>query len=275
MSRTTTPRSQPAPERRPRGLKPDKPVGLAIAGGIARISLARPESANRIDVEMAAAIREAALAAGSDSSVRVVLLTGTGWDFCVGGPELSSAGPGFEDLRVAVALASIPQPVVAALRGRVFDQGLELAIAADIRIAATGTRLAMRQVVGGGFPFDGGTQRLPRIAGRGLAAEMLLLGRIVDAKEALRTGLVAEVVPLTQLQDRVEEIARQIAVRGTAAARFAKEAIGAGSELPIDSGMRLEADLSILLHHDPDRMERLTAWRRRKPPFSPPGRRLG
>ncbi|MBI4220398.1 MAG: enoyl-CoA hydratase/isomerase family protein [Chloroflexi bacterium] len=281
MSRTTTPRSRLVPERRAPRRAPAKPVACGIAGGIAHIRLERPRSGNRLNLAMIETLREAAENVASDASVRVVLLTAVGPDFCAGGLELRMGGSGQaaaqsrtaaadpEELRVASAVAAISQPVIAALHGRVFDQGLELALAADIRVAAVGTRLAIRQVVNGGFPFDGGTQRLPRIAGRGLAAEMLLLGRVIEADVALRAGLVTEVVPVGRLRARAAGIARDIAESGAAATRFAKEAIRAGSELPIDSGMRLEADLSILLHHDPERMERLKPWRR---PFSPAGR---
>jgi enoyl-CoA hydratase len=233
---------------------------------VAVIELSAPGRGNRIDAVTAAAVRETAAAVASDDSVRAVLLTAVGADFCTGGIALSAAAGSFDGIKVAQAIAGLPQPVVAALQGDVLDQGLELALAADLRIASNNSRFAMRQVVRGGFPFDGGTQRLPRLTGRGLALDMLLTGRALTASEALEAGLVTRVVGLDRLQDTAREVAVAVAGHGKTASRFAKEAVLRGTEMPFEDGIRLEADLALLLFGDPERAEGLAAFREKRSP---------
>jgi enoyl-CoA hydratase len=175
----------------------------------------------------------------------VVLIGGRGRDFCAGGVELRETAGRFDELKVAESVARIPQPVLIAAHGRVYGQGLELALAGDIRIASREARFAMPQVVAGSLPFDGGTQRLPRIAGRGLATDMLFTA----------------VIEPGQLAAVSRRVAAKIAKRGSAASRFAKEAIGRGVEMPLEDGMRLETDLSLLLFGDRERAEGLAAFR--------------
>jgi len=243
-------------------------VRLTVSRAVAEIELSAGRG-NRIDLATAAALRDAVAAMAVDDSVRVALLRARGPDFCTGGPALTATGERLDDVRVASAVANLPQPVVAALQGDVFDQGLELALAADIRIASSNSRFAMRQVTRGGFPFDGGTQRLPRLAGRGLALDMLLTGRVLKAPEAHAMGLVARVVRPERLQQTASAVAEAIARRGKAAGRFAKESVMRGTEMPFDDGVRLEADLALLLFGDPERAEGLAAFReKRRPRFA-------
>ena len=197
------------------------------------------------------------------------LLSAAGADFCAGGVTAAEAAPAFDEYRVASALAQIEQPVVVALRGRVGDQGLELALAADIRIAADDIRMAMCQVVDGGFPFDGGTQRLPRIAGPATAVEMLLTGRALDAQDALAAGLVSEVLPVGGVDERAQAVALEIAPNGSVANRYAKEAVLGSADTTLQEGLRLESDLSILLHGTAGRVGGLEAFRARRRPRMP------
>ncbi|MDP6822516.1 MAG: enoyl-CoA hydratase/isomerase family protein [Dehalococcoidia bacterium] len=165
-------------------------------------------------------------------------------------------------------LAALQIPVVAGLSGRVDDRVLELALAADVRICDAGSSFAMTQPGRGEFPSDGGTQRLPRVIGPGLATDMLLTGRRITAEEALRVGLVTEIVPAGMARDRADEIAADIAAHGQAGGRFTKEAVLKGADMPLESSLRLEADLAILLHTDPERVEGINAFNeRRKPDF--------
>lgn len=241
-------------------------VRLSIARGIAHIELSNPRTGNRIDTGLATELRTAAEAVTTNDAVRVLLITGRGRDFCAGGMEIQAAGGRFEALRVGETIARIPQPVVVAVHGRVFDQGLELALAGDLRVASSDARFAMRQVVGGGLPFDGGTQRLPRIAGRGLATDMLLTGRELSAGEAYAAGLVTGLFEPEGLAGAARDLASQIEERGSVAGRFAKEAISRGVEMPLEDGLRLEADLSLLLIGDRERTEGLDAFREKRPP---------
>lgn len=241
-------------------------VRLSIDRGIARIELSNPRTGNRIDARLAPELRSAAEAVMTDDAVRVVLITGRGHDFCAGGMGIQAAGGRFEEFRVAEAVARVPQPVVVAVHGRVFDQGLELALAGDLRVASSDARFSTRQVVGGGLPFDGGTQRLPRVVGRGLATDMLLTGRELSADEAYAAGLVTGLFEPQRLVAAAGEVASQIEKRGSVAGRFAKEAISRGLEMPLEDGLRLEADLSLLLFGDRERTEGLAAFREKRPP---------
>jgi len=245
-------------------------VTVRVENGIAVVTVHPPDPGVRVaHRELAAAFRDACSEVSADEAVRVVLLRSAGGDFWPGPDEAPSA----EDaaaVRVASSVGSLPQPVVAALRGSVRDQGLEIALAADIRIAAEGSRFAVSAVVRGRLPFDGGTQRLPRVVGPGTATDMLLTGRELDARVALAAGLVTEVVAPDEMDARAFELAGKIAGRGALAARYAKEAVCAGLEMTLEQGLGLEADLSILLQSSPERAEGISAFLERRPPRFPP-----
>ena len=238
--------------------------------GVAVITLSPAERGDRISQRrLAAALTDACGQVSEDETVRVVLLQGAGDGFWPSfeGPLSPEDPAGF---RVASWVGSLPQPVVAALRGDVRDQGLEIALAADVRVAADDARFAMSGVVQGALPFDGGTQRLPRVVGPGAAADMLLTGRELDAQAALAAGLVTEIVPPNELEARACDLARRIAARGALAARYAKEAVRAGLDMTLEQGLGLEADLSILLQTSPERAEGIAAFLERRPPRFPP-----
>lgn len=237
-----------------------RPVKLRVSEGIATLTLSVPGTGNRIDAELAEAFQVACDEIAWDETAKAVLLVAEGDDFCLGGLPLCETGGAFERYRVAAALHALPQPTIAVLQGRVHDQGMELALAADIRLADASSTMAMRQIVNGGFPFDGGTQRLPRIAGPTLAMELMLLGREIDAERAVQTGLANAVFASSDLERRVLEWASSVAHRGAQASRFAKEALRSALELPLSEGMRLEADLSFLLHGTHEREAGLRAF---------------
>lgn len=204
---------------------------------------------------------EAACADATDSDavrVAVVHITGEAED---GEGYLESGEPG-----MPAVLAAVQAPVVASLSGRIDDRALELALAADVRVCDAGTTFALTQPGRGELPSDGGTQRLPRIVGPALAADMLLTGRRVTAPEALAAGLVTEMLPDDEAAARAVEIAAEISARGLAAGRFSKEAVLKGSDMPLDQSLRLEADLAILLHSDPERTEGIDAFKERREP---------
>ncbi len=217
-----------------------------------------------MDLAFARAFRIACESISEDPVVRTVVICSESPDFCVGGMSLEFASQNFDDMRVASSLAQIKRPVVAALQGAVLDQGLELALAADIRIAGPTTRLAMRQAASGGFPFDGGTQRLTRIAGQALAMEMLLTGRELDVNEAYSRGLVSEIV--ANPGERAEELATQIAQHGARASEYTSKAVLAAGDMTFEEGARLEAELSFLLHGGAEREEGLAAFREGRKP---------
>jgi len=244
-------------------------VTVRIEDGIAVITLSPPEQGDRVaHRRLAAALRDGCGQVAAEETVRTVLLRSAGDGFWPGLDETPSQDE-LAALRVASSVGSLPQPVVAALRGDVWDQGLEIALAADIRIAADDVRFAMTGVVRGRLPFDGATQRLPRIVGPGAAADMLLTGRELDARAALAAGLITEVVPPDDLDARGLELARKIGERGALAGRYAKEAVRAGLDMTLEQGLGLEADLSILLQTSPERAEGISAFLERRPPRFP------
>lgn len=174
-----------------------------------------------------------------------------------------------EGSRIVERLARVQAPVVAAIADGACGFALELALACDLRVAAAGARFALPQVALGRIPSAGGTQRLPRLVGRGRALEMILAGTVVDADEARRIGLVHRVVGADLVRSEAESLAAKIAEAAPVALRYAKEALYAGQDLTLDQGMRLELDLYLLLFSTGDREEGIRAFReKRKPRFT-------
>jgi len=163
-------------------------------------------------------------------------------------------------------VGAFPIPTIAAINGDAFGQWLELALACDIRISAEDARFSMPQVTYGEIPWDGGTQRLARLVGRGKALEMILTGEVIDALEAYRVGLVNRVVPRKALMKEAIALASEMADKGPIALRFAKEAVCKGMDLTLEQGLRLEADLYFLLHTTQDRTEGIRAFIEKRPP---------
>jgi enoyl-CoA hydratase len=161
------------------------------------------------------------------------------------------------------------QPIIAAIRGFALGGGLELALACDIRVAGEDSQLGLTEVNLAIIPGGGGTQRLPRLVGRGKALEMILTGARIDAREALRIGLVERVVPAGEVQSAAQALARTLAEKAPVALRYAKEAVVKGLGLPLDDGIRLENDLATLLRTTEDRIEGAKAFlEKRKPRFT-------
>lgn len=249
-------------ERGPRGR-----LQLSVVNGLAEITFGAPGSAFQVNARFAEVFRASCTEIATSGSVRALLVRSNAPDFCVGGVEIQDFVGDPERFQIASSLASVPQPVVVAVHGDVLNQGLELALAGDIRIADRSARFGDQRVVSGTLPFDGCTQRLPRLVGPGLATDMLLTGRMLTAQEAHDAGLV---VRLTETREQLIEtayrVASEIAARGAVAARYVKEAVSAARDLPLRDGMRLEADLSFLLHGTPERAEGLAAFRERREP---------
>lgn len=169
-------------------------------------------------------------------------------------------GAGFD------ALAALPQPAIAAVRGRAHSAGLELALACDIRIAAATATFAAPETGLGMMPLGGATQRLPRAIGRSHALKLLLAGTEIDAAEARRIGLVADVVSEGDEVEAAVALARTIASRAPIATRFAKEAVLRGVEQPLQQGLRTELDLTVILQTTADRAEGVRAFVEGRPP---------
>ena len=224
---------------------------------IARITLNRPEVENRINLQMAQEMEEICAAVNQDDEIYVVLLTGAGKQFCTGS-EIKS--------NVAALVARIEKPVIAAVNGDTIGDGLEMALSCDIRIAAETAKFGLPQLESGIIPSDGGTQRLPRLIGKGKALELILTAETIDAAEALDIGLVSKVVPESELVTEAEALVKGIATKAPISLRFVKEAVNKGMDMTMDQGLRLEADLYLLLHTTADRAEGITAFLEKRAP---------
>ncbi|UCB43492.1 MAG: enoyl-CoA hydratase/isomerase family protein [Dehalococcoidales bacterium] len=223
------------------------------------ITLNRPGAGNVINQQLAQEIADVCQQINQDDEVRVVVVTGAGDIFCDGSELAVPCG-------VAAAVASLEQPVIAAINGDALGQGLELALSCDIRLAVNEARLGFAEVAAGIIPMDGGTQRLSRIVGRGKALEMLFTGEKISAEEAFDIGLVNKVFEREALTSEVETMVENLAGKAPIALRYVKEAVNKGLDLTLDQGLRLEADLYFLLHTTADRTEGIRAFQEKRSP---------
>ena len=244
---------------------------------IAHITLNRPEVENIISQQLAQELEDICRRIHYDDSIYAVVITGAGDRVFCGGSELErliqddstnsyshpSALPGNS---VATAIASIDRPVVAVINGDALGQGLELALSCDVRLASRRARFGFPQVASGLIPMEGGTQRLPRLVGKGKALELILTAETISAEEALEIGLVSQVVPQESLIAEAEALAQTIASKAPIALRYIKEAVNKGMDLTLEQGLRLEADLYFLLHTTADRTEGIKAFLEKRPP---------
>jgi enoyl-CoA hydratase len=211
----------------------------------------------------------AVLAAAPATEVRAVVVTGSGdRAFCAGsdvGEFEAQRGPGGRErleleARVARALADLPMPTIAAIEGNALGGGLELALACDLRICSSRARLGLPEVRLAVTPGAGGTQRLPRVVGTARARELILTGRIIDAAEAHRIGLVNELVAAGAARARADLVAEEISGRGPLAVREAKRLLDAAAELDLDTGLAAELEASVRIFATDDLVEGATAF---------------
>ncbi|MBI4286174.1 MAG: enoyl-CoA hydratase/isomerase family protein [Chloroflexi bacterium] len=224
--------------------------------GTGYVTLDRPHALNAYNIRMRDELYQVLGAIKDDSEVKVAIFRGAGERaFCAGADLtefLTAPSPAIaRQVRWARDVwglfLSIPQPLIAALHGYVLGSGIEIALCCDIRVASEDVRLGLPETGLGIIPAAGGTQTLPRTVGRAAALEMLLTGRLVDAKEALRMGLVNHVVPRQELLPNAERIANKIKSHPQAAVVCAKQAVVRGLDLDLEAGLALEARLARLL----------------------------
>jgi enoyl-CoA hydratase/carnithine racemase len=207
----------------------------------------------------------------ADPQMQVTVITGVGDRFFGSKAPAGCAGPGSSATyapTIVESAASLQIPVLIGLQGDIAGQPLELALACDIRIATSDSRFSLPQVGTGLIPFQGGTQRLPRIVGAAKALELILTGEKIDAESAYQIGLINRNVKPDELTSVLMNMAREMSATSVISLMYAKEAITKGMELTLEQGLRLEADLYFLMHTTKDRQEGIRAFReKRKPEF--------
>ena len=244
---------------------------------VAGITLNQPEVDNIINQTLAQELGDVCAEINQDDDIYVAVITGAGdRAFCAGNEMerrlqsgrtvTESEATVWAKMSVAAAVAGIDRPVIAAINGDALGQGLELALSCDIRLASERARFGFPQVALGLIPTDGGTQRLSRLIGRGKALELIFTAETISADEALEIGLVSKVIPRSELAAEAEALARTIASKAPIAVRYVKEAVNKGLDLTLEQGLRLEADLYLLLHTTADRTEGVKAFLEKRPP---------
>jgi enoyl-CoA hydratase/carnithine racemase len=220
--------------------------------GIAYVTLNRPKVLNALNQRTWQDLRAAFVDARDDATVRGIILTGAGDKAFIAGADISeiahiTAVDAERSSRygqdVLTLIENLGKPVIAAVNGFALGGGCETAMACTIRVASEPARFGQPEVSLGIIPGGGGTQRLPRLVGKGRALQIILSGAMITAQEAYRIGLVNEVVPATDLIPRAEAILKQIFANAPVAVRFSLEAVNRGLETSQAEGMALEASL--------------------------------
>ncbi|TDL48115.1 enoyl-CoA hydratase [Paenibacillus dendritiformis] len=247
-----------------------------MGNGIVLMTLNRPEAANALSIKMLEQLRDAVAACKFDRSVRCIVVTGAGEKaFCAGADLKERAGMDMNQVRRTVSLIresindveALPQPVIAAVNGAAVGGGMELALACDIRIASETATFALTETSLGIIPGAGGTQRLPRLIGKGRAKELIFTARKIDAKEAWDMGMVEVVTPPESLLDKALEIAGQIVRNAPIAVAEAKFAIDKGCDADLSTGLAIEQNAYEVTIPTKDRLEGLQAFKDKRPPI--------
>lgn len=244
-----------------------------IADRVAVVTINRPDKLNALDGATRCRFLGVMEEIRRNDDVRVVVVTGAGEKAFIAGADIGE----FEG-RTAVdqykvmneptifdCVDSFPKPVIAMLNGFALGGGCELALACDIRIASAKAKLGQPEINLGILPGGGGTQRLPRLVGLGTAYKLLFTGQIIKAEEALRIGLVDEVVAPEELRDRVMALAGSIAEKSPVALRLMKQAVRASVRAPLDEGLRLETTLFGVAFASEDKAEGVKAFLEKRP----------
>ena len=249
-------------------------INFDINGHIGQIQLNRPEKLNAIDRDMLAELVQVVEQVDQNSEIRVVIIRGSGERAFSVGADIND-WTSLEPLdmwrhwirdghRLFDRIATLRQPVIAVLNGFTLGGGLELALTADIRLAAADIALGFPEVSIATVPGWGGSQRLPALIGKARAKQMILSGQQIPAAKAEAWGLVNEVLSRDQLDKRTDELAQQIAANAPLAVQFAKQAIDGGFQG--SAGVTLEAFAGALAAHTQDAKEGLASFREKRSP---------
>lgn len=242
-------------------------------GGVAKIRLNRPKALNALCNQMMAEVAQALDELASDDAIGCVILTGSDKAFAAGADIKEMQENQYLDIyrndpfnKYHEAIERFRKPIIAGVSGYALGGGCEIAMMCDFIIAADNAKFGQPEITLAVMPGIGGTQRLTRAVGKALAMDLCLTGRQMDAEEALRSGLVARVVPLDDLQDTVEEAARKIAAMSLPVAMMTKETINVAFETTLTQGIRFERRLFQSMFTTDDQSEGMTAFIEKRAP---------
>ncbi len=244
---------------------------------LAIITINRPKALNALNSKVLMALSETLDKVNDDEEVRVVIVTGSGEKAFVAGADIAEMsemtpleGSNFSRLGQLVfkKVEELKKPVIAAVNGFALGGGSELALACDFIYASENAKFGLPEVTLGIMPGFGGTQRLPRLIGKGRAKELIFTGKMISASEAYEIGMLNKVLPQEQLMDAVKEVARQIAKNGPIAVSIAKGLVDVGYDIPLDDGCLMESKSFGVCASTEDKREGMKAFlEKRKPVF--------
>jgi enoyl-CoA hydratase len=244
---------------------------VTVEDGVASVVLNRPEVRNAIDQGMIDDLHAALDDLAARDDLRVLVLSGAGGKAFAAGADIGQLRERKSpqallaiNARLFQKLEEFPLPTIAAVTGYALGGGCELAMACDLRVAGRSARLGQPEVGLGIIPAAGGTQRLPRLVGLGRAKELIFTGKIIDAEEAYRIGLLNHLVEDDQVLEAAHELAARIAEQGPLALRLAKVALNTSSRAGQDAGLLVEQIAQAVLFDSADKHDRMTAFLERK-----------
>ncbi len=242
---------------------------FSVEDSIALITVNRPKMLNALTASTIREIGDAISVAMNDEAVKGVLLTGAGEKAFVAGADIKEINElnmyegrqlSREGQRIFSAIELAPKPVIAVINGFALGGGLELAMACHFRLASENAKFGQPEVNLGLLPGYGGTQRLPRLIGRGRAMELLLTGDMIDARRAYEIGLVNKVLPAGQLMDEARKMLHKINARGPLAVQYCIEAVHHGLNSSLETGLEIEANYFGMAFASDDMREGTTAF---------------
>ncbi|MEV6522333.1 enoyl-CoA hydratase [Longispora sp. NPDC051575] len=242
------------------------------APGVAQLTLHRPKALNALSLQLMADLTAAAAALDADPAVKAIIVTGSAKAFAAGADIKEMQPRSFSDMYAAdwfagwSALTAVRTPLIAAVAGYALGGGCELAMMCDILLAADTARFGQPEITLGVIPGMGGSQRLTRAVGKAKAMDLCLTGRMMDAEEAERAGLVSRIVPAEDLLTEAVAVAERIAAMSAPAARMVKEAVNRAFESTLAEGLLFERRLFHATFATEDQSEGMAAFVAKRPP---------
>lgn len=245
---------------------------IARHGQVAVLRVNRPEVRNALDLATVREMADAVAALTADKTFGAIVITGAGGAVFVSGADINDIrarkrndGLAAINSTLFSAIDKCPKVTIAAVNGLALGGGCELALACDLRIAASHARFGQPETGLGIIPGAGATQRLPRIVGLGRAKHLILTGEAIDAQKALEWGLVSQVVPAEELETQALALAERVLSRGPLAIRLAKLALNASARVDLDSGLLIETLAQAICFESADKQEGTAAFLEKRP----------